>query len=72
MGKIDWRRKLSSRKFWAAVIGFVTSILYGFNAADVTVEKVTAIITAGSCLIAYILAEGWIDSQSFQRNNGRG
>ena len=69
MDKIDWRRKLSSRKFWSAVIGFVTSILYGFNAADVTVEKVTAISTAGSCLIAYILAEGWIDANEVDKKD---
>ena len=30
MDKIDWKRKLSSRKFWAALIGFITAILYVF------------------------------------------
>ncbi len=60
--KIDWKRKLTSRKFWAAVIGFVTSVLFAFNAADVTIEKVTGIISAISVLIAYILGEGLADS----------
>lgn len=27
MKKIDWVRKLTSRKFWAAVVGFVTPIM---------------------------------------------
>ena len=60
--KIDWKRKLSSRKFWAAVIGFVTAILVAFGANDMTVSQVTAVISASSILIAYIFSEGWIDA----------
>lgn len=62
LNKIDWKRKLSSRKFWVALIGFVSSILYAFNVAEATIEQVTAIIMAGASLIAYILAEGWVDA----------
>ncbi|MGX4686296.1 hypothetical protein JNUCC83_05270 [Vagococcus sp. JNUCC 83] len=62
--KIDWKRKLSSRKFWMAVTGFVVAILFAFNVADVTVEKVTSIISATAILISYILAEGFVDSQN--------
>ena len=25
--KIDWKKKLTSRKFWAAVVGFVVPLL---------------------------------------------
>ena len=60
--KIDWKQKLSSRKFWMALIGFVTAILYAFNVADVEIERVTSIIMSGSLLIAYILAEGYVDA----------
>lgn len=62
MPKIDWKQKLSSRKFWLAVIGFVTAVMYGFNVADASIEKVTSIIMSGSVLIAYILAEGYVDA----------
>lgn len=64
MKGIDWKRKLSSRKFWTAVTGFVVAILFAFNVADVTVEKVTSIISATAILIAYILAEGFADSNN--------
>ena len=64
MKNIDWKRKLSSRKFWTAVTGFVTAILFAFNIADVTVEKVTSIISATAILIAYILAEGFVDGKN--------
>lgn len=61
--KIDWIMKLSSRKFWAAIIGFVTAIMFAFNVADAQAEKIAGIITAGSTLIIYILVEGDIDSK---------
>jgi len=60
--KIDWRTKLTSRKFWAAVIGFVTAVLTAFNVNELTIEQVTAIISATSILIAYIIGEGLVDS----------
>lgn len=64
MKGIDWKRKLSSRRFWTAVTGFVVAILFAFNIADVTVEKVTSIISATAILIAYILAEGFVDGKN--------
>jgi hypothetical protein len=67
--KIDWKRKLTSRKFWAAVVGFVTSLLVGFGCADSTAAEVTSIIMAGATLIAYILGEGMVDSQSVGMND---
>lgn len=60
---INWKQKLSSRKFWVAIIGFITPILYLFNVAETTVETVTTIIMSGASLIAYIFAEGFIDAK---------
>lgn len=59
---IDWKSKLTSRKFWAAVVGFVTAVLFAFNVDAGTTEKVVGIITAGSVMIAYIIGEGLVDS----------
>lgn len=60
--KINWKQKLTSRKFWMALIGFITPILYLFNIAETDVETITSIIMAGATLIAYILAEGFVDA----------
>ena len=60
--KIDWRQKLSSRKFWAAVAGFVSALLVAFRTDENTVSQVSAIITAGGVLVAYILGEALVDS----------
>lgn len=60
--KIDWKRKLTSRKFWLAVIGFVTALLVAFNVDKLTVEQVVAIISALGTLVAYIIGEGMTDA----------
>lgn len=59
---MDWKKKLSSRKFWAAVVGFVTAMLVAFNVPDIKIEQVSLIITAAGTLIAYIISEGIVDS----------
>ena len=59
--KIDWKRKLSSRKFWCCVIGVVISVMVMFNAPEEEQTKVTGLITACSTLIIYILAESNVD-----------
>ena len=59
---MNWKTKLSSRKLWLAIIGFVSALLMAYGAEPDTVEKVTSVIMAGGVLISYILAEGWIDA----------
>ena len=60
--KINWKQKLTSRKFWAAVITLVTTVLVAFGVPDLTIEQVTAIITAGASMIGYIIGEGLGDA----------
>lgn len=62
MKKIDWKRKLTSRKFWAAAAGFVSMLLVFFGKDAGTAQQVTALIMAGASLIAYIIGEGLADS----------
>lgn len=67
MKKINWARKLTSRKFWAAVVGFVTPIMTLTNVPENTAVQVTAIIMAGGTLIAYIIGEGLTDASNIGR-----
>lgn len=62
MNKTDIIRKLTSRKFWIAVIGFITPLLLAFGVAESDVAQVTAIITAGADVVIYLLAEGMADA----------
>lgn len=59
--KIDWKRKLSSRKFWAAVGGVVISIMVIFGADSGSQERIAGAITSTGVLVTYILAEGATD-----------
>lgn len=59
---INWKQKLSSRKFWAAVVGFVTAVLVCFNLTENEIAQVSSVIVAGGTLIAYIFSEGWVDA----------
>lgn len=61
---IDWKHKLTSRKFWMAVAGFVTPLLLAFGVAENSVTQITAIIMAGADVLGYILAEGLVDAKS--------
>jgi len=60
--KINWKQKLTSRKFWAAVIGFVTALLMAFKVDELTIEQVVSLISATAVLIAYIIGEGMVDA----------
>lgn len=70
MKKIDWVRKLTSRKFWAAVAGFVTPIMTMLHVSDNTAVQVTALIMAGGTLISYIIGEGLTDAAAVDKQEG--
>lgn len=69
---IEWRKKLTSRKFWAAVIAVITALLVLFGMDEMTGEKVIALISAEGSLIAYIFAEGAIDTARIESEDRRG
>lgn len=58
----DWKTKLTSRKFWAAVAQFVTMLIIAFHGTQETATQVTALIMAGAAVVAYIIGEGLIDA----------
>lgn len=59
---MDWKRKLTSRKFWAAIAEFVTMLVIALGAAEETAVQVSALIMAGAAVIAYIVGEGLVDA----------
>lgn len=69
MDKIDWKMKLTSRKFWACVADFVGMLLIALKVAEDTATQVTALIMAGAGVVAYILGEGIIDAADAGNNN---
>ena len=60
---MDWKTKLTSRKFWVAVASFVTLLLTAFfGKSDSEAAQVTALIMAGASVVAYIIGEGLVDA----------
>lgn len=55
-------RKLTSRKFWVALVGFITPLLLAFGVAESDTAQITAIIIAGADVLGYLLAEGLTDA----------
>lgn len=62
MNKEDWVRKLTSRKFWAAIAGFVTGLVVFLKNPTTDAQAITALIMSMGTLIAYIVGEGLIDA----------
>ena len=60
--KTDWKRKLTSRKFWAAVADFVGMLLIALKVDEGSTVQITALIMAGAGAIAYIIGEGLTDA----------
>ena len=58
----NWKNKLASRKFWSAVVGVVVALCAAFGADEMTVQQITAVITAVGVLVAYIFAESYVDA----------
>lgn len=59
--KIDWKKKLSSRKFWALLAALAVAILTGIVKPEVVTQVVSVITAVGAC-VAYIMAEAKVDA----------
>ena len=64
MNKINWKAKLTSRKFWAALTAVVISLLAFFNVPEMTQTQITALLAAVGTLVAYIFGESYIDAKA--------
>ena len=63
MRGIDWKSKLTSRKFWVAVVGLVSGLIIAFGGNAETVETVSGCIMSAASVVAYIIGEGLADAQ---------
>lgn len=61
MNKIDWKRKLTSRKLWVAAAGLVTGIILAFGGTEESANAVSGAVMSAASVIAYIIGEGLAD-----------
>ena len=63
----DVKRKLTSRKLWAAVAGLVAGLAMVFGLdADIISTVSGAVVTVAS-VVAYIVTEGRIDAEAVKK-----
>jgi len=65
MNKVTWNdiaRKLTSRKLWVAVAGFVSGVMIYRGASESEAAQISALILQGASVLAYCIGEGLADA----------
>ena len=60
----DWKRKLTSRKLWIALAGFIAGLIVIFGGSQDTADKVSGSILSGAAVVGYVLGEGLADGSN--------
>lgn len=71
MNKIDWTRKLTSRKFWLSIASFVAMLLVALGQTEATATQITSLIMAGATVIGYVIGEGLADAGNVGAGDGQ-
>ena len=66
---MDWKQKLTSRKLWMAIIGFVTGLLTYLGVGVEQAEQIGSLILMAASILAYIIGEGLIDAAAAHGGN---
>ena len=59
--KIDWTKKLTSRKFWVAIAGFVSGLIIAFTGDEATAATVSGCVMSAASVVGYMIGEGLAD-----------
>lgn len=60
--KIDWKKKLSSRKFWLTLATFGVAVVALFAGSPELADRIAALIMAGGSVITYVISESAVDA----------
>ncbi len=66
MKKIDWMRKLTSRKLLLSVASFVTLMVVACGSTENEAAQISALIMAGATVIGYVIGEGMTDAAAIE------
>ncbi len=69
---IVWKRKLSSRKLWAAVAGVVTGLAMVFGLDETIIATVAGAVVSAASVVAYIVTEGKVDAAGLEQKRAAG
>ena len=68
--KIDWKRKLTSRKLWVALAGFVAGLIVIFGGSQETADKISGSIMSAAAVVGYVVGEGLADGANSDNKKG--
>ena len=68
---MDIKRKLTSRKLWAAVAGVVTGLSMIFGLDQNVITTVSGAVVSVFSVVTYIITEGQIDKESISNAVGQ-
>ena len=64
--KIDWARKLTSRKLWLALSGLVSGLIVACGGSESWAKEIGGLIMAAASVVGYLIAEGLVDAENAQ------
>ncbi|MBP3294745.1 MAG: hypothetical protein J6N32_13410 [Clostridia bacterium] len=59
---MNWKKKLSSRKLWAAIVGVVVGLAAAFGLDESEWVQIAGVVTSAASVVAYIFGESKIDA----------
>ena len=68
--KTDWKRKLTSRKLWVAVAGFIAGLVIIAGGSQENADRISGAILSGAAVVGYIFGEGLTDCANADNNKG--
>jgi len=68
MSNIDWKAKLTSRKFWLSIAGFVTGLVAFVQHPTSDAQAISGLIMAFGSVVAYVIGEGLADAAGAKAN----
>ena len=67
--EIDWKRKLTSRKFCISIAGFVAGMIVIFGGSQDLADKISGSIMSAAAVVGYVVGEGLADGNSTNTNS---
>ena len=69
---MNLKEKLTSRKFWAAVAGFVAGLAVVFGLDQDVITQVAGLVGSIASVVAFIVTEGKVDAASAEAKEQKG
>lgn len=69
---INWKRKLTSRKFWVSLAGFIAGLIVIFGGSQEDADKISGSILSGAAVVGYIVGEGLTDAAAVDKDDKEG